>query len=89
MNRATLIAELKCILAADLFVDLPPDHIGETDVLQVVAGLDSVSFAELRFACEQKYNIEVSDDEFSPENFRSLDRLASLIMSKLSPPGRI
>ena len=75
-----IVEKLREILVKDLFVDIPTDMIGETDGLQTVVGLDSVGFIELRAAAEQHFGIEISDDDFGPENFRSIGDLAHLVM---------
>ena len=74
-----LLATLRRILVSDLFVDLPEEQIGPDDGLQSVVGLDSVAFLELRVLCEQRFKVQISDADFSPENFRSLGRLAALL----------
>jgi acyl carrier protein len=75
---------VKGLLIRDLFVELEPDQIGDQDGLQSTIGLDSVGFIELRVLCEKHFGIQISDGEFCPENFRSLDRLASFVSSKKS-----
>lgn len=81
-TRTEIVARLKSMLKTDLFVDTPLDHLGEQEGLQSTVGLDSVSFIELRILCEQEYNIEISDDEFSPVNFQSLGALADFLLTK-------
>jgi acyl carrier protein len=33
----------------------------------------------MRALCEQKFNVEISDDDYTPENFTSIRVLAELI----------
>jgi acyl carrier protein len=73
------IAALRRIIVNDLFVDIAEDQIGLDDGLRTVIGLDSVGFVELRVLCEQKFNVEINDDDYTPENFTSIRRLATLI----------
>jgi acyl carrier protein len=68
------------MLVNDLFVELQEEQIGLDDGLQVVVGLDSIGFSELRILCERKFNVQISDDDYVPENFSSVNRLASLIV---------
>jgi acyl carrier protein len=77
--RDQIIADLKQILKKDLFVDLDLSKVSEDDGLQSVVGLDSVGFVELRIACEEHFKIEISDEQFSPVNFRCLAGLADLV----------
>ena len=77
--REDLIAALRKIIVNDLFVEIEPEKIGLDDGLRTVIGLDSVGFVELRVVCEQKFNIEINDDDYTPENFTSIRLLAGLI----------
>lgn len=77
--REDLIAALRKIIVEDLFVEIAEQEIGLDDGLRTVVGLDSVGFVELRVLCEQRFNIEIGDDDYTPENFASIRLLASLI----------
>ena len=77
--REDLVAKLRKIIVNDLFVEIDENDIGLNDGLRTVVGLDSVGFVELRVLCEQKFNIEINDDDYTPENFTSIRLLASLI----------
>jgi acyl carrier protein len=76
-----LTSALKKILVSNLFVELPEEQIGLDEGLQSVIGLDSVGFLELRVLCEDKFKVQISDEDFSMDNFRTLNRIASLIAS--------
>ena len=39
----------------------------------------SIGFVELRVQCEQKFNVQINDDDYTPENFTSIRLLANLI----------
>jgi acyl carrier protein len=77
--REDLIASLRKIIVNELFVEIAENDIGLDDGLRTVVGLDSVGFVELRVLCEQKFNIEINDDDYTPENFRSINQLVNLI----------
>jgi acyl carrier protein len=74
-----IIAALRKIIVEDLFVEIAPEDIGLDDGLRTVVGLDSVGFVELRALCERRFNIEISDDDYTPQNFTSIRLLADLI----------
>ncbi len=78
-DHEALHAAIRRILVNDLFVELPEDQIGLDDGLQTVVGLDSIGFSELRILCERKFEVQISDDDYSPENFSSVNRVANLI----------
>jgi acyl carrier protein len=77
--REDLIASLRKMIVNDLFVEVAEDDIGLDDGLRTVVGLDSVGFVELRVLCEQRFNVQISDDDYTPENFTSIRLVANLI----------
>jgi acyl carrier protein len=77
--REDIIAALRKMIVNNLFVEIAEDQIGLDDGLRTVVGLDSVGFVELRVLCEQKFNIEINDDDYTPENFTSIRLLTNLI----------
>jgi acyl carrier protein len=52
------------------------DPLLESGVLDSLGVLDLVSFVE------QEYSVNVADDELTPENFQTIDRIAAFIESK-------
>jgi acyl carrier protein len=77
--RDGLVKALRQMLVNDLFVDLAEEQIGLDDGLRTVIGLDSIGFVEIRAKCEQRFNIVINDDDYTPENFSSIRRLADMI----------
>jgi acyl carrier protein len=77
--REDVIASLRKMIVTDLFIEVAENDIGLDDGLRTVVGLDSVGFVDLRALCEQRFNIEISDDDYTPENFTSIRVLADLI----------
>ena len=77
--REDLISALRGMVVNDLFVEIAEEEIGLDDGLRTVVGLDSVGFVELRVLCEQRFNVEIGDDDYTPENFTSIRRLSNLI----------
>jgi acyl carrier protein len=52
------------------------DPLLESGVLDSLGVLDLVSFVE------QEYSVHVADDELTPENFQTIDRIAAFVESK-------
>ncbi|MGA3372302.1 MAG: acyl carrier protein [Terracidiphilus sp.] len=77
--REDLIASLRKMIVNDLYVEIAENDIGLDDGLRTVVGLDSVGFVELRALCEQRFNVEINDNDYTPENFSSVRLLANLI----------
>ncbi len=86
--REDLIAALRRMLVKDLYVEMPEDQIGLDDGLRSVVGLDSVGFVELRILCERRFNVQIGDDDYTPEHFSSIRRLAALIERLQSAGGK-
>jgi acyl carrier protein len=77
--RDDIIAALRRMVVNDLFVEIEEDKIGLDDGLRTVVGLDSVGFVEMRVLCERRFNVQINDEDYTPENFSSIRRLATLI----------
>jgi acyl carrier protein len=77
--REDVIAKLRNMIVNDLYVEIEPEKIGLDDGLRTVVGLDSIGFVELRVLCEQRFNVEISDEDYTPENFTSIRLLSGLI----------
>ncbi len=77
--RLDVITTLRQIIVNELFVEIPEDQIGLDDGLRTIVGLDSVGFVELRVQCERRFNVQINDDDYTPENFTSIRQLANLI----------
>jgi acyl carrier protein len=80
MTEDEIIAALRRMLVNDLFIELPEAQIGLDDGLQTIVGLDSIGFSELRILCERKFNVEIGDNEYVPENFSTVRRLTNMIL---------
>jgi acyl carrier protein len=77
--REDLVAALRKMVVEDLFVEIAEEDIGLDDGLRTVVGLDSVGFVEMRVLCEQRFKVQISDNDYTPENFTSIRLIASLI----------
>ena len=70
---------LRDILIENLFVEFEKDKILTTYSFRQDLGIDSLGFVELREQVEKRFNIVISDDDFTPENFSTITSLTSLI----------
>jgi acyl carrier protein len=65
--------------------ELVPDFKGtlsEDDSLLTSGILDSMRIVKLLAYLEKEFRVEISDDEFDPDNFESLTAIARLIAEK-------
>jgi acyl carrier protein len=77
--KQEIVVTLRRMIVNDLYVEIEEEAIGLDDGLRTVVGLDSVGFVELRVLCERQFDVQISDEDYTPENFSSIRRLASLI----------
>jgi acyl carrier protein len=70
---------LRDILLEDLFIEREKSRILSTESLRQDLGLDSLGFIELKTQVEMRFDIAISDDDFTPENFSTISSLTSLI----------
>jgi acyl carrier protein len=80
MTEEAIIASLRRMLVNDLFVEMTEEQIGLDDGLQNIVGLDSIGFSELRVLCERKFNVQIATEDYVPENFSTVRRVANLIL---------
>ncbi|WP_328603292.1 acyl carrier protein [Amycolatopsis sp. NBC_00345] len=78
---------IRKFLVDDLFVEFPEPEIGSDDRLRAEFGLDSLGFVELRVLCEQRFGIHISDEDFSTENFTSINSVADLVQKLRAAQG--
>jgi len=83
MTREEMMKELKGFLVDELLVDMAADEISPDASLGNDIGVDSLGFTELMAHIEDVYQIKVSDQEFTPENFRTINNIINLIELKL------
>jgi acyl carrier protein len=82
-TKQEVIAILKKIVAEKLDLDIPESQIKEEAGFSSEVGVDSIGFIELRFQCEETFKIQVSEEEFGPDNFFSCKTLSEFIVNKL------
>jgi acyl carrier protein len=83
----TIEESIKEILVEDIFVEMAKDDISPTASLRQDIGLDSLGFVELKTQVESRHGIVIPDDDFTPENFATVESLASLVERRRSADG--
>jgi len=81
---ATTLDTVRAILVNDIFVEIPAEQISPDDWLRDALGLDSVSFVELRVQCETAFGIEITEEDFAPENFGTVRQVVALVDRKVA-----
>lgn len=78
-----IIDKLKHILVDKLEVDIPVQEIDPRDGFVAVLGLDSIGFIELRYQCEDAFDIKIGDEDFVPTNFVNCAALSAYLAKRL------
>lgn len=71
--------QIRSLIEDDMMTESDATCIADGDSLRADHGMDSLGFVELRVQCEHRFGIRISDDDFTPENFRSISTIAELI----------
>lgn len=80
-----IITRVKEIIIDSLQLDIEPRDIEDEELLLGgQLGLDSVSTLELTQSLEEEFNIEVEDEELTPELFESAKALAEYVQRKIN-----
>jgi len=73
-----MLQKLKSYIFQELIFLEDPDAFGEEDDL-LQAGLDSMSIMRLVLFIEDEFGVTLPDDELTPENMQTLNRLEKWI----------
>lgn len=76
MNTTEIIEEIKTYIQKNILAETVQIDAG-SDLKD--AGIDSFSTVEIILFIEQKFGIAIPDEKLLPENFKSLQSLASTI----------
>jgi acyl carrier protein len=76
------IATLKEFITNELISERSPRAIEEDDNLMGLGLIDSMGVLQLSAFIEEEFGIEISPEEFTPDNFRSIATIAELIKKK-------
>jgi acyl carrier protein len=71
------------MIAARLFLKVPPEKIEDEKSLMDHYGVDSVSLLELVVGIEEEFGIVIPDEEFSIKHFETVAALAAFVRGKM------
>jgi acyl carrier protein len=81
-DKPKLEDQLKQMIVELLFLKIQPDEIGTDDDLMETIDLDSVRIFDIVVGLETEMDIEIDEDEFDIENFRTVKQIAEFVTSK-------
>tara|TARA_R110002111_G_scaffold248400_1_gene312068 strand:- start:89648 stop:89905 length:258 start_codon:yes stop_codon:yes gene_type:complete len=80
---SSIQSEIRNFVADNFLFGEDPESLLNDDSFLETGIIDSTGVLELVAFIEDKYSVEVDDDELVPENLDSIDRLINFIESKL------
>jgi acyl carrier protein len=86
-SREQIVAELKKILAEDLFVEVPTEKMKDTDSFSTDLGLDSVGQIELVSLLEERYGLKIDVKE-SAADLKTIGSTADYILKNHQPVSK-
>ncbi len=81
-DQANLEEQLKQMIVDLLFLKIEPSEIGTEDDLMQTIELDSVRIFDIVVGLETDFDIEMDEDEFDIENFRTVKQIAEFVTKK-------
>ncbi|MBD3289252.1 acyl carrier protein [candidate division KSB1 bacterium] len=85
-----IISDIKKLIVERLNLQVDPDEINDNEELFGGAmGLDSLATLEIIAALENRFDLEVSDEELTTELFTSIKTLAEYVQNKLLEPKNV
>lgn len=80
---SSIQSDVRDFVADNFLFGEDPESLNNNDSFLETGIIDSTGVLELVAFIEEKYSVEVDDDELVPENLDSIDRLINFIESKL------
>lgn len=80
--------EVRRFVASNFIVDVDPSELRGGLSLTEAGILDSMGVLELVLFLEERFDLSVADDELTPENLDTLDRIVAFLQRKLGADGR-
>ncbi len=81
-SKEMITAELKKMLAEDLFVEVPIEEMKDSDSLSTELGVDSVGQIEFVSLLEERYNLKI-DLKQSAAEFKTIGSTADYVLKNL------
>ena len=82
-TRAELLKELKPILALNSVTEVKEEDITESASLVEDLGFDALDHVELAMELEEKYGIEISDEDMDEEAVKTVADVLTMLERKL------
>ena len=88
MNRDSLRAEVKELLASGLRLEVRPADIpDDSPIFGEGLGLDSIDALELVVLVEERFRVSIPDEEVGRRAFASVNALVDFILTERPAPG--
>ncbi len=82
MSTERIEEKLKVLIVDQLFLKIKPVEIEDNDDLEKKWKLSSIEIMQLVVGLEEVFGIELGDNEFSKEKFRTVKKIAEVVRAK-------
>jgi acyl carrier protein len=82
MSEERIEDKIKTMVVERLFLDVPPDDIGDEDPLMEKYDIDSVRLFEIVIGIEDVFGIVIDEADFDVEVFSNVKSIAAYITQK-------
>jgi acyl carrier protein len=87
MRDKSLESQLKEMIVERLMLQADPSKIGDEDDLIQRLNLESVQLMEIVIGLEERFGVELGDQEFSVQKFRTVASIAEVVRNKKPDAG--
>jgi acyl carrier protein len=77
-----LLPQVKKLVVERLYLDVPPEGIGDDDDLLAKFGIDSVRLFEIVVGLEETFGISFADEDFAVERFSTARKIAEVVAAR-------
>ena len=81
-NHTTVVADVKAVVIETLALQDRADSLDATTPLDSIPELDSMAAVELLVELEQRFGIEVDDEDVTADLFETIGSLAAFVDAK-------
>jgi acyl carrier protein len=81
-DLSALVPQIKKLVVERLFLDVPPESIGDDENLLEKFGVDSVRMFEIVVGLEESFGVSFADQDFAVERFATARKIAEVVAAK-------
>ena len=81
-DATEFLPQVKKLVVERLYLDVPPENIGDDENLLEKFGIDSVRLFEIVVGLEETFGISFADEDFAVERFSTARKIAEVVAAR-------